>query len=390
MRPDDAPQPGPTRLTPADAAALDAALGELATHAPAERDARVRAVLALLDRWHVADPPATLVDAAVARVESLRSAQAGRVTLCDDDGRALDALLDQHSADTADGPLPAGLRDRRDAVGALLGLLDRDAPGHSADPPAGLADRTLAHIERSRWALAATQSIDLVCTPSRGRQFGVRQAGTVAALVLISLSLLLPVMSKARADAEQTACRANLAKAASGLTQYANDHRTGLPTGPTFGALSAFVDDQRGEATATSAIHLLTLPREGYLRDEQLACTAAKPTLVMGGLYSAQAIEGTRALRLPTFDGPVMADTNPLYTLENGRLTRLSGWDNTASQNHRGAGQNVLMADGSVAWTLRPVVTPYDNHDNIWTQRAVFQSFYQEDEDLGHDAFLVP
>ncbi len=389
MRPDDAPQPGWTPLTPADAAALDAALGELAGHAPAERDARVRAVLALLGRWHADDPPATLVDAALARVESLRSAQAGRVTLCDGDARALDALMDQRAAGAEDGPVPAGLRARRDAFWALLRLLDTDRPG-SEPSPVGLADRTLAHIERQRWALAATQAAAEAGAPHRGWTLGLRQAGTVAALVLISLSLLLPVMSKARADAEQATCRANLAKAGTGLTQYANDHREGLPAGPTFGALSAFVDDHRGDAAATSAIHLLTLPREGYLRQEQLTCTSAEPTLVMGGLYSAQAIEGTRALRLPAFNGPVMADTNPLYTIRDGRLTRLPGWDNTASQNHRDAGQNVLMADGSVAWVLRPVVTPYDDHDNIWTQRAVLKRDADQTDDTDYDAFLVP
>ena len=299
-----------------------------------------------------------------------------------DDAQALDALLADRGGRTEPAPPQSETPARDRILPALLGLLDRGWSGADLDAPTGLADRTAARVAQHRFSTPALRPTGA----HHGWRIGLRQAGAVAAVLLVGLSLLIPVMSKVRADAQAAHCRANLAKTGAGLAQFASDRQGEVPTasrfGPTFGALSAFVDDTPGDAAATSAIHLLTLPREGYLRAQQLTCSAAAPTLVMGGLYSTQAVQGTRALRLPTLTGPVMADTNPLYALQDNRLVRLPGWDKAASQNHRGSGQNVLLADGSVVWALVPAVEAHDLQDNIWT--------HTDRADTGRDAFLVP
>lgn len=383
-------QPDPTRLSPADADALDAALGELGVSADAGRAERLAAVLSLLDRWHVEDPAPELVTSLMARLSVLRSTPHPPVSLCEDDARAFDALLACRASGNATGPMPPGSAERASAAADIASLLDRWRP---ADAEAALTDRTMQAIDRARrqttHARIAYDS-PTATHSSQGWLIGIRQVGSVAALIVIAGSLLIPVLGKARADAQVADCKQNLALAGSGLSQFADDNNDTLPTPrpePVFSQLMRFAEDGDGQAISSGAVYMLALPRNGYLRQEQLTCPAADTSRVQGGLYSAQAVAGSRALRLSSLDGPVMADTNPLYTRSGDRVIRQAGWDNTRSANHKQRGQNVLMTDGSVMWTLQPVVRHHNSDDNIWTRDAHPR---EDQERSGHDAFLTP
>lgn len=387
-------QPDPTRLSPADADALDTALGELAVSADADRAERLAAVLSLLDRWHVQDPAPELVASLMDRLAALRNSAQTPVSLCADDARAFDALLACRAAGSATGnttgPMPPGTADRAPAVTGIASLLDRWQP---AEADATLADRTMQTIDRARRQTTfarRTQEQAPAPAGTRGWLIGLRQVGSAAALIVLSGSLLIPVLGKARTDAQVAECKANLANAGTGLAQYADDHDGALPhtrPEPVFSQLMRFAEDNDGSAVASSAVHMLVLPRDGYLRQEMLTCPTADTTLAQGGLYSAQAVAGSRALRLGSLDGPVMADTNPLYTRTAGVIIRQAGLDTTRSANHKQRGQNVLMTDGSVMWTLQPVVRHDDRDDNIWTRDAQPR---EDESPTGHDAFLTP
>ncbi|XAM01335.1 hypothetical protein OT109_08060 [Phycisphaeraceae bacterium D3-23] len=390
----DTPQLDPTRLSPDDARALDAALGELSLSADADRAQRLSAVLSLLDHWPIEDPSPELTQALLGRLETIRRAGTTSAALCESDGAALDALLAARAAGCDAGadacPIPPGGRERAAAATSVLGLLDR---WQADDVPAGLAERALQHVHEARQRESVARLPQDRPASSHGWSIGLRQVGSAAALILISMSLLVPVLSKARTDAEVASCKANLGGAGNGLYQYANDHLGGLPQNPAnppnFSPLMEFAEDADGQSLPSSAVHMLVLPRDGYLREEQLTCTAADASLPAGGRYSAQAIEGSRALRLSSLEGPVMADTNPLYRREGNLVIRKAGWESAASANHNGIGQNVLLSDGSVMWTLRPVVQHHDTDDNIWL-RDITPPRPEQDTAQTLDAFLTP
>ncbi|MEM9415735.1 MAG: hypothetical protein AAGA29_09700 [Planctomycetota bacterium] len=390
MNHDTPRHPEPARLSPEDAHALDAALGELSLPVDADRTQRLRAVLSLLDRWPIEEPSPELAETLLARLETIRQAGKTPAALCENDGAVLDALLASRASGCDAGPMPAGSRERAAAVSGVFDLLDH---WQSPAAPADLAERTLqrVHEARQREVLARIPQDRPGIT--RGWAIGLRQVGSVAALILISMSLLVPVLTKARTDAQVASCKANLGQAGTGLYQYANDHLGEMPRGierePIFSQLMEFAENGDGQSLPSSAVHMLVLPREGYLREEQLSCTAANASLPSGGRYSAHAIEGSRALRLTSLEGPVMADTNPLYLRRGNAIIRQAGWDTAASANHKGLGQNVLLSDGSVTWTLRPVVQHHDPDDNIWL-RATTPPRPDHSASQTLDAFLTP
>ena len=60
----------------------------------------------------------------------------------------------------------------------------------------------------------------------------------------------------------------------------------------------------------------------------------------------------------------------------------------TVSENHSGAGQNVLYMDGHVTWTAQCRVGV--NGDNIWLAQGVYVYTGSEKPRSPADAFLLP
>jgi len=383
-----------TTLSPADAQVLDVLLSAHGLLPPGlgERGDRMAALLSLLDHLPAGEVPAGLVDRVMAAVVS--HAEPGTLpVICEEDQRVLDALLAARACGNVNGPMPAGSASRSAAVGGLLSLLDA-WPVEAAS--SCLVDATLDRIDQSRRRLPAAGS-DAPFVPTAAGSvwpMAIRRLGAVAAVGTLAVSVLLPMLSKAQRDAEIVTCRNNLAQTGEGLTSYASDNDDQLPRQqePVFDRLRSFSEvpgdlSDGDSAVPSSSVYLFLLPNEGYLDKAHLACPSVEDG-DLGGIYSTQNTLG-RTIRLSATDGPLMADTNPLYAFGETILIRddaLSPW--TASKNHGASGQNVMMADGSVRWLIRPAIqTAGDGLDNLWSRDAEAADAGEAEQ---RDVFLTP
>lgn len=328
-------------------------------------------------------------------------------TLSPEDAQSLDQLMEH-------GGLRLGDHADADAnapVHSVLGLLDTLADdAEPADADDALVQRTLAAVaaqqQRERFA---AQVVQVAQAPvPRGLSASWRQVVSAAAVFLVGFSLLMPAVQSARSVAQQQACATNLATAGMQLNAWAADHKGALPRGPVgdswikVGQPDAVAAD--GRFNSNSA-HLYLLIRHDYLAPDYLACAsndaAATTPRVAGQMdwaapsavsYSYQNQHGSGPVRLDLARPglAVLADKNPLFVPNRGG--RLVFARNTArdaaSQQHRGAGQNILRVDGAAGWSESPSA----GQDNVWT-KAGHTGGYQGHEapaDPNRDSFLVP
>ncbi len=311
--------------------------------------------------------------------------------LCPDDRAVLDALLE---CDFNPDGVAAEHADRARRIAQLCGLLEH-LP--AADPPEDLADRTLAHIERARQQERFTQQIQsLSASGEPGWRW--REVVAVAAMLLIGVSLLLPMLKQSHQAAEQYRCRNNLAAAGTAFGSYANDNRSQLPAlrthaGQAWWHVNQFNDD--GTPRSNSA-HVFLLIRSGYAKPEALHCPSNSKILRLTADlrdfpdydHISYSYQNMFTERRPTLHGPtiaVLTDKNPLFQPGTYRrdlpATKLS--DNHADLG----GQNVLLTNRQVIWNPSPVLS---NGDNLWQIRG--RTDYEGNETPAEwfDSFLVP
>lgn len=377
---DDAPRPEPLTLGPADAAALDA-LVDSAMRAP-EGDARAENLHRLLSALSpdpkvcAADP--SLVDATVARALRARRGAPGEArhagALLGEDGAALDALV---ACEWDEAALPARHARRGRRMARLLDALRPLSSEAAGD--ADLIERTLARVSSRAGApskAAAQPWMDRVSLPAPAGGFRLSDLVAVAAMLLVGLSILWPTIGAARQGAIRAACETGLANAGVGFALYANDNQGRLPA--VEGSIPAALPGasawwEVGSPSRSHSANLFVLIKQGYVSQQDLACAGNPDAPVHLHLdehddwrraeevsYSFQLYAGP-ARRMP--DNPeavLLSDRSPLVI--RGMLHE-SARPESRSPNHNGAGQNVLFADRSVRWLVRPV-TP--GGDNIW------------------------
>lgn len=379
----------PTRLSPADAELLDRLLAgqELADVVGVDepdRAERVSRLLSLLDQWEAVDAEPDLTQRTLTSVLS-----ANPVSLSTRDSEAIDALLELRAQGLSDGPMPEGVRERMTAVHGVLELLN-----HAADEPvpAGLAQRTMQAIDKDRLAQQQRSAVSTMNIAShRQGTIGIRQIATTAALLLLSLSILLPVLSNAQRDAQIAQCKQNLAGLGSDLQQIALDHkgntyRSTQPEADTFNPLAKFArTDVDGSILPPAEAGYFVLLDQQRIASEHLSCPAGQPNDATA-LYNGQNPAAGGPFRIFLKPRPIFADANPLYRVTAKGLVRNQNIPSLSrSLNHNGAGQNVLISDGSVQWMIRPAVQrDAQNSDNIWLYQP------DADADQDEDIFLTP
>lgn len=285
------------------------------------------------------------------------------------DQQALDALLEAgFNLDAVAEPL----RPRARRIGRLMGLLDAlPAP----EPGDLLVQRTLDALAlvRKRERAMVNQSRG---SEQRGLNIRLADLLGVAAMLLISLSVALPVLSHNQDKARQIACQTHLAQAGMGFGSYASDHGGALPavaarSGDTWWDTNAFNPDG---STRSNSAHYFHLIRTGYVKGSELSCPADPHTqrltitLDMRDWQNRQQIPFSYvnlfAQRKPTWSGPtrvILVDRNPLFVTSEHTQQPLPA--DALSPRHQKLGvQNVLLNDGNVIAIDKPVL----HDDNIW------------------------
>ncbi|MFA7236360.1 MAG: hypothetical protein WC058_05805 [Phycisphaeraceae bacterium] len=322
--------------------------------------------------------------------------------LCPADQQVLDLLVDHgFEIDRLPPELPpelsAELQSRAAKVLALMSVLD-----HLPDERPGdlLVERTLQRIADMRKRERASQHATGTYGLTSGGGGGMRWSDlmTVAAMILISVSLAFPVLSHQRAQSRQAACQSNLAAAGMGFGQYAQQFNNQLPTlktrsGDPWWHINSFNDDG---STQSNSAHVFLLIRNGYVQPARFVCPgntgSVRITVQMRDWPDARCIQFSNQNMFtdhrPVWGGKnniaVLADKNPLFT--SGR--RLQGVpDDANSANHQSlGGQNVLTTDGNVAWLQLPVI---NGQDNIWQAKDKTQYTGNETPAGEDDSFLV-
>jgi hypothetical protein len=346
--------------------------------------------------------------------------------LSEADERAIDALVARWSGQAqADAGPAAAMDDERLAqVEKLLGLLRHDALAGEAVPQ-DLTRRTMQRIADTRQRVRFAQQVRMLAGGADASQGGSRfvwpDLAAVAAIILIGLSLLLPMLGRSQARARQIACANNLAAAGMGLGQYAADYHGVLPrqaVNPGSNWYQVGAPTNADGSVRSNSAHIYLLIRRGYVRPQTMNCpenadAVAAQTLTGAhdwpsakavsysyqNQFAAQPIRVDRAPQLV-----VLADKNPLFVIEMNGLTfrRNVPTDSPSAMHLRLDGQNVLSISGTVRFTARPLIAGPElasestatSPDNIWliNGRGV-QADYTGTEAPANaeaDAFLVP
>ncbi|MEL6795837.1 MAG: hypothetical protein AAFO89_03345 [Planctomycetota bacterium] len=369
-------------LCPADERALEWLLNnELdPSNAPSEFSMRAHKLAGLFQAAGEAD---------VDQDDSLRDAVLDRLLLVGGPTAALseadeDAVDATVMAGLDASRVPGALRGRAERVVSLVSLLDGPKVVHDA----ALTDRVLAAVDG---AVAPVGTERPVLARISGR---LADIVSIAAVLLISASVVWPVMSTVRTNAMRNANQANLAVAGVGLGAYAADFADHLPRVRTPEQQRRWWD-VNPHMPRSNASNLFSLVRLQYTPEQALKSPGNEhaPT----GPLPADAVDWqdirqvSYSYLLPIAGrneassvGVVLADRSPIM------LRLLAGEVPDASENspnHDGRGQHMLRGDGSVIWSTEPR-TQYGDH--IYLPRSVEQAVEFRRWQMGMPAWHTP
>ncbi|GAB4383664.1 MAG: hypothetical protein Kow0022_04070 [Phycisphaerales bacterium] len=385
--------PGHPGLSDADAEALDALVEagfepERVPEPMRERARRVAAVLGLLDAPSEAMDP-SLVERTVGLLRVRTShADAGAV-LSQPDADALESWM-MSRQDLA--RVPSAVRERAKIHESLRALVAETAVHASAGrSKSELIEATLRRVQD-----AIDQQADRMRVEPR-RTLRLADVISVAAVLLLGASILLPVLGTMRSQARRSMCESNLSRVAQALGIYAGSNDSALPMATAGFGGGTWIDVGTAPERSNSA-NLYVLVRGRYVPLADLACPGNPyaPTRETDAgawdwrrleevSYSYQVQDG-RPERVWNYDAsrPVVADRSPVVL----QIVRRDPIDPEArSPNHGSRGQHVIRSDGAVAWLRSPVL---ESGDNIWLPRQVEQAVARMRRYYGMNGNEVP
>lgn len=315
----------------------------------------------------------------------------GVFDLSPDDQRLLDALLEAgfdraRLSRTLGRALTAQDHQRLAALSRLMGFLD-DYPVDDAEP--ALLHAALARIDRHEDETARRLRFDVAMDDQAARRgFRIRLPDfvTVAAIVLIAVGVLWPVLGSMRNSAMDAACANNLRSVGYGFSQYSNDNNGSLPY-----AMAGPVGTWE---TLRNAMNLNPMVQGGYCDAGHMNCpghrhleggaiAAGEPSYSYRW-FSQRGLNRWNTSRVTV----ILGDLNPLVDAAR------SGWEApplSVSVNHGGRGQNVLTTDGATLWLEQPLIggAGKGGSDNIWIPNSApsLRPGIEPDDDT--DVFLV-
>jgi len=249
--------------------------------------------------------------------------------------------------------------------------------------------------------------------PSFWRNFA--QATAIAAGVFIIASLFVPVTRQMRAQAIKTACQANLAKIAQGITQYADEHDGFLPAVATKAGSPWWKVGSTQPENQSNTRHLWLLVKQNYLQPNIFVCPGSSKGKMLQLdraqiaqlsdfpdrqyiTYSFKLICDPNKAARPNSRTPLMADANPIFEtcLKNKNCLSKTEFEPVTlserllrvnSSSHRRKGQNILFSDGAANFFTERI---FEQNDDIFTVKNL--NIYRGTETPGSEAdvFLVP
>lgn len=278
--------------------------------------------------------------------------------LSPDDRRLVDALVEGGFDRSALEALSASDRRRTNAIASLFELLD-DYPVEDADET--LVHATLARVDRYEDQRAARMAFDnapaMADNQPRGRLWRMPDFISVAAVILIGVSMIWPMTSHIRNRSIDAGCASNMRMLGIGLGQYANDYNDAMPM-----AMANFGPDVSWDKIH-NVVNMRPLMDGGYCELGHMRCPGHDQ---VGDSYSYRwqlpeqpATWGVHQVTI------VLGDRNPV--IDAARMGQVIP-ALSISLNHGGRGQNTLSNDGSTLWLEQPVMGV---NDNIWLPSGV-------------------
>jgi prepilin-type processing-associated H-X9-DG protein len=277
------------------------------------------------------------------------------------------------------------------ALRDVLNLLDRY---EAAEPPDDLADKVLAHVSERTGVIPFPQPAAGVHAPDHRELSGspvlsLRELVAIAACITLFIGVFIPGYYKASSMASRSGCLRNMAQLYTATTTYAEANAGGIPA-------AGYVPNGYWQPVripnvmrASNTRHFFLLLATGHVKEPRVflcpADTEARPMLVDGGDYTQFHDFAERANNSYSFlimnleESPKMedfqkqgaarmallADRNPLF--DSRSASHINPYDEATfnSPTHEnGSGQNILYADGHVAWSTSPLVGV--DRDNIY------------------------
>lgn len=275
-------------------------------------------------------------------------------SLSPDDQRLVDELVECGFSRAVIDSLPARDRDRAETIMSLFELLE-DYPVDDADET--LVHATLARIDRHEDQAAARMAFASAGgggeAGSGRRRIRIPDFISIAAVILIGVSVVWPVTSHIRQRSFAAGCASNLRQIGTAFSQYANDYDNAMPM-----VMTNYGPDMSWDKVH-HAVNLNPLIMGGYCELSHMQCPGHADQIGESFSYRWQ-LPGERATWGIHTVTVVLGDRNPIIdAARSGRfIPPLS-----VSLNHGGRGQNTLDSDGTVLWLQQPLIRV---NDNIW------------------------
>jgi hypothetical protein len=289
--------------------------------------------------------------------------------------------LDEDAADALDmwsqsgykaSAVPRSLRDQAEAHEEFARLVSLSVDTHDVHASDALVDKTITAI-LDRQVVEAPRDFGF------NLKFRMTDLASIAALLLIGVSVVMPVISSMQHESIRKHNELNFAVSSVGFGAYAMDHEGSLPVYTPSGELAASVLNPTLrwwmvglDPTQSNSANLFTLARQGYSSLDALtspgnrnAYTKEVPEDAVDWQSFEQVSysfrvdrQGTSGSNWASRGKVVMTDRSPV-TLKAYKRLPIDPYEN--SPNHAGRGQNILNGDGSVEWINTPWLARNDH-----------------------------
>ena len=263
----------------------------------------------------------------------------------------------------------------------------------AGDTTLGSREKLVAQTLSSIQAHIDAEESAMKLEPRSGFQLPGRWADlvSIAAMLLLAASVIMPIMSGMRSMNQQGICFNNMNQTANAFGLYTGANRDMLPMA-TAGFGPTWMDVGTTPERSNSS-NLYTLVRNQFAGLDDLACPS-NPKAATGDAdpdawdwnsleeisYSYR-IMPQGGMRATSIDQPVrvvlLSDRSPVVLrIKANQAVR----PEENSPNHDHTGQHMLMLDGSATWSDSPML---DSRDNIWLPRPIESVIHEARERHG-------